>query len=168
MIVGKCIDFDLQFLASFHSNADASHAELLELFFCFHTLQLACSFVQDQVSASSCEAEPHTYSAAVKDIEHVLILLRDGFPDDAPVPTMLVDSEPAVGIFQGPYHSSITKHIDLTLALCRDYVMRGRVLLEHCPTFAQIDDMFTKQLVIAFFSCRYPARFMGSLPYVCC
>ncbi len=34
---------------------------------------LACSFVQDQVSASSCEVESQAsaYSAAVKDIEYV-------------------------------------------------------------------------------------------------
>jgi hypothetical protein len=61
---------------------------------------------------------------------------------------------------QGPTHRSRTKHIDLTLAPCRDYVMRGRVRLEHCSTFAQIADMFTKQLGPSIFL-LYRARFMS-------
>jgi hypothetical protein len=122
--------------------------------FKFGTLLLARSFVQDQVSTSFCEAEYYAYSAAVKDIEYVRLLLRDLllFPDDTPAPTMLVDSELAIAMSQGPTHRSRTKHIDFTLALCRDYVMSGRVRLEHCPTFAQIADMFTKQLG-PFFCC---------------
>ena len=126
---------------------------------------LACSFVQDQVSASSCEAEYYSYSSGVKDVEYVRLLLRDLllFPDDAPAPTMLVDSEPAIAVSQGPTQRSRTKHIDFTLALCRDYVMRGRVRLEYCPTSAQIADMFTKQLGPGIFLV-YRARFMGFVP----
>ncbi len=70
------------------------------------TLLLSRSFVQNQVSASSCEAEYYAYSTAVKYLEYVRLLLRDLslFPDDASPPTMLVDSEPAMAMSQGPTH----------------------------------------------------------------
>ncbi len=133
--------------------------------FAFDTLLLACSFVQGQVSASSLKLNL-TFILRLS-IEYVLLFLRDLllFPDDASAPTMLIDSEPAVGMSQGPTHRSCTKHIDFTLALCRDYVMCGRVRLKHCPTFAQIADMFTKQLCPSIFL-LYPARFMGAFPYL--
>ena len=73
------------------------------------------------MAASSAEAEYYAYSAAVKDLEYVRLLLRI-FPDDASPPTMLVDSEPAIAMSQGPTHRSSTKHIDFTKALVRDYV----------------------------------------------
>ena len=52
---------------------------------------------------SSCEAEYYGYSASVKDIENVRLLLHDLlFPDDVPAPTMLEDSGPAIAVSQGP------------------------------------------------------------------
>ncbi len=51
--------------------------------FAWGTLLLSHSFVQDQVSASSCEAEYHA-SSAVKDLEYVRLLPHDLrlLPDD--------------------------------------------------------------------------------------
>ncbi len=100
------------------------------------TLLLSRTFVQDQVSASSCEAEYYAYSPAVKDLEYVRLLLRDLslFTDDAYPPIILVDSEPAMAMSQGPTHRSRTKHFDFTMALARDYIQRGRAVMEHCPT----------------------------------
>ncbi len=46
---------------------------------------------------------------------------------------------------QGPTHCSRTKHIDFTLALARDYIQRGRAIMEYCPTAEQIADMWKKQ-----------------------
>jgi hypothetical protein len=59
---------------------------------------------------------------------------------------MLVDSEPAIAMSQGPTHCSLTKHIDFTMALASDYVQGRRAIMEHCPTAEQIADMWTKQL----------------------
>ena len=56
---------------------------------------------------------------------------------------MFVDSEPAIAISQGPTHRSRTKHIDFSKALLRDYIQRGRAVMEHCPTGEQIADMWT-------------------------
>ena len=85
MIVGNWAPVDRRFLLGFHLNADASHKNMELDFrgitgigvFAFGTLLLARSFVQDQVSASSCEAEYYAYSSAVKDLEYVRLLLRD-------------------------------------------------------------------------------------------
>ena len=175
LIVGNWTPVDLRFLAGFHLNADSSHKNVELDFrgitgigvFAFGTLLLARSFVQDQVAASSAEAEYYAYSSAVKDLEYVRLLLRDLdiFPDDAPPPTMLVDSEPAMAMSQGPTHRSRTKHIDFTKALVRDYVQRERAVMEHCPTDEQIADMWTKQLGPGPFV-THRGRFMGLVPFL--
>ncbi len=77
-----------------------------------------------------------------------------------PPPTMLVDSEPAMAMSQGPTHRSRTKHIDFTMALARDYIQRGRAVMEHCPTAEQVADMWTKQLGPGLFVV-FRGRFMG-------
>ena len=104
---------------------------------------------------------------AVKDLEYVRLLLRDLhlFPDDATPPTMLVDSEPAIAMSQGPTHRSRTKHIDFNLALAREYIQRGRAIMEHFPTAEQIADMWTKQLGPGPFVI-YRSHFMGLVPYL--
>ena len=144
MVTGQWTPVDRRYFLGFHLNADASHknAELDFsgitgiVVFAFGTLLLARSFVQDQVSASSCEAEYYSYSSAVKDLEYVRLLLRDLllFSDDASPPSMLVDSAPAMAISQGPTNCSRTKHINFTMALARDYIHSGRAVMEHCPT----------------------------------
>jgi hypothetical protein len=172
-IVGNWTPVDTRFLVGFHVNADASHKNVELDFrgitgsgvFAFGTLLLSRSFVQDQVAASSAEAEYYSYSSAAKDLEYVRLLLRDlrVFPDDASPPTMLVDSEPAMAMSQGPTHRSRTKHIDFTKALARDYVQRGRMAMEHCPTAEQVADMWTKQLGPGPFVV-FRSRFMGLVP----
>ena len=175
LIVGNWTLFDLLFLACFNVNADTCHQNL-ELGFCgitgigvfvFSTLLLARSFVQDQVVVSSAENEYYASSAAVKDLEYVLLLLRGLriFPDDASLPTVRVDSEPAIAMSQGPAHHSRTKHIDFTKALVRDYVQRERAVMKHCPTDEQIADMWTKQLGPGPFI-AHRGRFMGLIPFL--
>ncbi len=101
-------------------------------------------------------------------IEYVRLLLRDLllFPDDESPPSMLVDSAPAMAISQGPTNRSRTKHIDFTIALARDYLRRGRAVMEHCPTAEQIADMWTKQLGLGPYSV-FRSRFMGRGPFLC-
>ncbi len=76
LILGNWTSVDRQFLAGLHLNADNRHKTME---FCFHgitgvgifafgTLLFDQSFVQDQVSASSCEVEYYAYSYAVKDL----------------------------------------------------------------------------------------------------
>ncbi len=80
---------------------------------------------------------------------------------------MLVDSEPVIAMSQGPTHHSGTKHIDFTETLARDYIQRGRAVMEHCRTAEQIADMWTNQLAsgpasfVVFRGC-----FMGFLPFM--
>ncbi len=79
LFIGHSTSVDLRFLVGLHSNPDASHKDV-ELdssgitgigIYAFGTLLLARSFVQDQVSASSCEAKHYAYSSAVKDLKYV-------------------------------------------------------------------------------------------------
>ena len=78
---------------------------------------------------------------------------------------MLVDSEPAIAMSQGPTHRSHTKYIDFTKALVRDYIQRELAVMEHCPTDEQIADMWTKQLGPGPFV-AYRGRFMGLVPFL--
>ena len=131
------------------------------MFWYTRTLQIV-----DQAAASSCEAEYFAYSSGVKDVEYIRLLLRDLliFDKDTVAPTMLVDSEPAITVAQGPSQRSRTKHIDFTIALCRDYVCRGLVQLVYTPTDKQIADMFTKQLGPGPYI-LYRGRFICLLPF---
>jgi hypothetical protein len=113
------------------------------------TLVLSRSFVQDQVADSSCECEYYAYSAGVKDMESVCLLIRDlcALGVDLPeIPTLFVDCEPAIAAANGASTRSRTKHIDFKVWLCRDYVGRKVVQLTYVPTAQQIEDFFTKQL----------------------
>jgi hypothetical protein len=117
--VGNWTDIDRSFPSGFHSNADASHknAELnycgitgITVFF-LGTLVLSRSFVQDQVADSSCECEHYAYSAGVKDMEYVRLLIRylNELGIDLPViPTLLVDCAPAIAVANGA--STSTAH----------------------------------------------------------
>ena len=42
--------------------------------------------------------------------------------------------------------SKRTKHIDIRFFFCKDYIERGEVILEYCPTELMIADFFTKPL----------------------
>ena len=81
----------------------------------------------------------------IRDLEYVGLLLSDHdlhfFPYDATPPTMLVDSDLAIVMSQGPTHRSSTKHIGFTMALARDYIQRGRAIMEISPTAEQIADI---------------------------
>ena len=173
-IVGNWTDIDRSFPSGFHGNADASHknAELnyrgitgITVFF-LGTLVLSRSFVQDQVADSSCECEYYAYSAGVKDMESVRLLIRDLCPfgvDLPEIPTLFVDCEPVIAVANGASTRSCTKHIDFKVWLCRDYVGRKVVQLTYVPTAMQIADFFTKQLGPGPYVV-YRARFMSFLP----
>jgi hypothetical protein len=173
-IVGNWTDIDRSFPSGFHGNADASHknAELnyrgitgITVFF-LGTLVLSRSFVQDQVADSSCECEYYAYSAGVKDMEYVRLLIRDlsALGIDLPViPTLLVDCAPAIAVANGASTRSRTKHIDFKVWLCRDYVSRKVIQLTYVPTAQQIADFFTKQLGPGPYV-AYRVRFMSVLP----
>ena len=161
---------DLQYDSGFHIYADASHknAELEfkgitgVMVFVFGTLVQGRSFIQSQLAASSCEAEYYSYSSAAKEGEFVRLLLRDlGF---VVIPTLLGDNEPAIATAKGPAQRSRTRHIDFTVALCRDFVNRGVHLIEFVPTADQVADIYTKQLGPGPYI-KHCSRFM-SLPPV--
>jgi hypothetical protein len=163
-LIGNWTTIDHWFLAGLHVNADASHKNValdnsLDFLgitgiglFAFGTLLLVCSFVQDQVAASSCEAKYYSYnesySAAVNDLANAAI-----------------DSVPAMAMSQGPPHRSHTLQIDFTLALARDYIQRGKAVMEYCPTAEQVADIWTKQMGSGSFIV-FRGRFMGLIHFL--
>ena len=131
--------------------------------FVLGTLIQGRSFVQSQLAASSCEAEYYAYSSAAKEGESVRLLLRDlGL---VVVPTLLGDNQPAIATAKGPSQRSRTRHIDFTLALCRDFITRGDLLVEYVPTDDQVADIYTKQLGPGPYI-RHRGRFMSLLPFL--
>ncbi len=98
--------------------------------------------------SGGCEAEYYYSAAAVKDLEYVWLLFPDLriFQDNAHVPTMFVDSESAMVIFQGQHIVVEPSTLISQNALFRDYVQRGRVVPGHCSTAAQIADLWSKQV----------------------
>jgi hypothetical protein len=152
-IIGNRTTIDHRFLAGLPVNADASHTNVELDFlgitgiglFAFGTFLLVRSFVQDQVAASSSEAKYYSYnqsySAAVNDLDNAAI-------------------EPAMAMSQGPTHRSRTLHIDFTLALARDYIPRGKAVMEYCPTAEQVADIWTKQMGPGSFIV-FRGRFIG-------
>ena len=93
---------------------------------------------------SSCECEDYAYSAGVKDMESVRLLIRDlcALGVDLPeIPTLFVDCEPAIAVANGASTRSRTKHIDFKVWLCRDYV--GRKVVQH--TYSTADSGFFHQ-----------------------
>ena len=171
LIVGNWTEQDLKYDSGFHVYADASHKNVeLEfkgitgvMVFVLGTLIQGRSFVQSQLAASSCEAEYYAYSSAAKEGESVRLLLRDlGI---LVVPTLLGDNQPAIATALGPSQRSRTRHIDFTLALCRDFVTRGALLVEYVPTAEQLADIYTKQLGPGPYT-RHCGRFMSLIPFL--
>jgi len=171
LIVGNWTDQDLKYESGFHLYGDASHKNQEMEFkgitgvmvFVLGTLIQGRSFVQSQLAASSCEAEYYAYSSAAKEGESVRLLLRDlGL---VVVPTLLGDNQPAIATAKGPSQRSRTRHIDFTLALCRDFITRGDLLVEYVPTDDQVADIYTKQLGPGPYI-RHRGRFMSLLPFL--
>jgi hypothetical protein len=69
---------------------------------------------------------------------------------------------------QGPTHRSRTKNVDFTMALARDYIQRGRAVMEHCPTAEQIADMCTKQLWTKQSLRCLQGSILGLVPFLRC
>ena len=106
------------------------------------------------------------YSAGVKDMEYVRLLIRDlaGLGLDLPtIPTLYADCEPAIAVAKGAFTRSRTKHIDFEIWLCRDYVRRELVQLVYVPTDLQIANFFTKRLGPGPYII-YRRRFMSLCP----
>jgi len=171
LIVGNWTEQDLKYPSGFHVYADASHKNVeLEfkgitgiMVFAMGTLIQGRSFVQSQLAASSCEAEYYAYSSAAKEGETVRLLLRDLGLDV--IPTLLGDNQPAIATAKGPSQRSRTRHIDFTLALCRDFISRGHLLIEYVATDDQVADVYTKQLGPGPYT-RHCGRFMSLLPFL--
>jgi len=172
-VIGNWTEIDRRFASGFHSNYDASHknAELNyrgitggAVFFS------VLWFCLDHLCKIRLQSRPVNvkimYSAGVKDMEYVRLLIRDlaGLGLDLPtIPTLYADCEPAIAVAKGASTRSRTRHIDFEIWLCRDYVRRELVQLVYVPTDLQIADFFTKRLGPGPYII-YRRRFMSLCP----
>ena len=124
-VIGNWTEIARRFASGFHSNYDASHknAELNyrgitggAVFFS------VLWFCLDHLCKIRLQSRPVNvkimYSAGVKDMEYVRLLIRDlaGLGLDLPtIPTLYADCEPAIAVAKGASTSSRTRHIDFEI-----------------------------------------------------
>ena len=72
-------------------------------------------------------------------------LLSDlGFPQKTVI--LHEDNQACIYLSKNPEDHKRTKHIQVKFHVLRDYVRRGELLLQYCPTKSQLADLLTKPL----------------------
>lgn len=101
---------------------------------------------QTCVSLSSTEAEFVSLSDACQEAVWLQRLLLD-FHQRVNTPiTIFEDNQSCLKIAKDEKFSNRTKHIDTKYHFVKDYIQRGLVKCEYCPTDEMIADLFTKPL----------------------
>ena len=101
---------------------------------------------QNVVARSSAEAEYRAMALASCEVTWLRTLLKDMGITDLP-PTMLkCDNQAALAIAANPVLHERTKHVEIDCHFVRDKVAAGEIVTKHVPSYAQLADMFTKQL----------------------
>lgn len=101
---------------------------------------------QDCVSLSSTEAEYIALSEACKEAIWLQRLLDDLYYSEQRTTTIYEDNKSVPKMIVDERLSNRTKHIDIRTHFVKDYVKKGVVNIEYCPTEEMIADLFTKGL----------------------
>lgn len=73
-------------------------------------------------------------------------LLQDMGVTDLPSTVLNCDNQDALAIAANPVLHERTKHVEIDCHFIRDKVRSGLIVPRHVPTYAQVADVFTKQL----------------------
>ena len=101
---------------------------------------------QSMVAASSTEAEYMALLQATKESIWIQRLLSELGRKAENAETIYEDNQGAIALANNPEHHARTKHIDVQYHFVRDYVEKGKIKLEYCPTDEMVADALTKPL----------------------
>ena len=101
---------------------------------------------QTVVARSSAEAEYRAMALASCEVTWLSALLKDMGIIDLPPTVLKCDNQAALAIAANPVLHERTKHVEIDCHYIRDKVNSGEIVTRHVPSYAQVADVFTKQL----------------------
>ena len=101
---------------------------------------------QSVVARSSAEAEYRAMALASCEITWLTTLLKDLGLQQMPPAILNCDNKAALAIAANPVLHERTKHVEIDCHFIRDKVAAGEIETRYVPSYAQVADMFTKQL----------------------
>ncbi|KAK1397357.1 Cysteine-rich RLK (Receptor-like protein kinase) 8 [Heracleum sosnowskyi] len=101
---------------------------------------------QSVVARSSAEAEYRDMALVSCEVTWLSTLLKDMGLHDLPPTVLNCDNQAALAIAANPVLHERTKHVEIDCHYIRDKVKAGEIKTKHVPSYAQVADVFTKQL----------------------
>jgi hypothetical protein len=107
---------------------------------------------QKVVALSMCEVEYVAAGRAACEAVWLRRLLCELTSEEARLPALMVDNQPAIALAKNPVLHDQSKHIDIKFHFLRDCVDGGQIILEFVETGRQLVDILTKLLGRLWFS----------------
>jgi hypothetical protein len=104
------------------------------------------SLKQKIVALSTCEAEYVAAATAACQAVWLRWLLGELTGEEAHLPALMVDNQPAIALAKNPVLHDRSKHIDIKFHFLRDCVDGGQIVIEFVETGRQLADILTKSL----------------------
>lgn len=101
---------------------------------------------QSVVARSTAEAEYRAMAMASCEVTWLSALLQDMGLQNLPSTVLNCDNQAALSIAANPVSHERTKHVEIDCHFIRDKIAAGEIVPQHVPSYAQLADMFTKQL----------------------
>lgn len=99
---------------------------------------------QTVVALSRCEVECVASSSAACQVNWLESLLVEMMIEVKRPIRLLIDNKSAINLAKNPIAHGKNKHIETRFHYLRDQVNKNKLIVEHCPTKKQQDDILTK------------------------